>query len=1826
MLIADDINKISINSGLKIENVNVTTLLFNAGKATSKTRYSIDNHFINMVDPSNDYIALYENIDSSHYYEYYVTLQENDTKIKGYDRFNSFLKLGNETILVFVNGYKLIPEEFEVNREDNSITIIPNYPKNQLNTVIIYTSPNIVYQGKVTNDISWNSKKNQFILNDYNYLRYAFFKNGELIDRRKISKDANRISLNIPIDDTLDIVEYYRLPNDTCCLQFTSEPGQFTFGPRDIDDQLIPNVYNAIAIFDDTVRILIDNVRTGYFIREENSDGALIIVDSDFEKTSVQCMRVANFNKTILSPNEYYLQVAEATSILKYISQFDLNGTMFKELLNIFQRTLLDETYDSIKRLGDIRDINRVDSSNISKLIKLLGMDVNTTNMSLKQKHNLLEELRSFYNIVGTKASLNFYNAINPELRRIVEIDQLFTPIKDGLDGNKNNKRYVTFRTAEELGGKKESKYVTPETDYGYIDALAEGQVSLNNSPRSSGILENENGKPVFVSPRQAYIINDQGEFIKKDIPLPLNKYIEQPKVGPNKPNIDYGYITQSPVSFIDYGKVDEKIIGHWEQWTNFDRPEGWYPTNHVEIALETPADEEYEVFIKEFTKAFYDLASTVLYIHDIVQVYTFGSENKTQVFDNTEKSYHQMNILTTQIYDKQCYTFTNDPNRQAGAYKPINPIKSVVRNAKLTMENDGYIKASLEVKTTFDDGTEWVEDAMEKRFKCSLFSTTDWEVEQNSNASETQNLQIKKGNITTESDKQWSVKFREYAVSTDVILEETAALNKWTAILPEQITFKEGDLIYNFNTINWKFEDLGSETTETENERVYTYEDTLKVTATNVKGDGYVVDSAPGTIITREDITIRDIDYLVLKYIWKKGRDLDTETKIINAYSSRLINASVGYGRGSQVPSNVSIDDCIFNYTGDNTGTASEERPQEENILINITNLKTLYNSELPELIEIALSGTWFSQAGGQPELEIVAYKGGTMIKNGYAFENSGGQLKFKQNAKVKNMSNNLHQYNLLGILYINKNTKDAFLTIQEPIGELNTLTTRVDANVTIEVKDYNNNITTVIGKEGFEEKEFELPVGSEVTITANKSGRRGTIKLIMDADIVMEFFGDKAKINIPGQNDINIDDYLHNEGEIIDTPIVIRPSPGGQITPPEIEGLYKFTAIAKYGSRVEEDALIYINEYPYRQTVVHYVIPNTSLSCYASLSGYISEENTYSIVRNNQVLEIPLYLECFVEIDNTATNPSSMKVYIDDVLIENPSTYTTFVKSGTILKIRCEADGYETYEETRTINQDTVIRIPSLQRQVKTTFVIKNENDEILQDVDAKFVSEGKIEINGLVVTSEEYIEIEYTFQKDSYITTTGKITVRNVDRTYNIVMKTASKLQIETYPSDAKIIIDNETYRNKEVIIKPKGTIVNIVIEREGYESKTIYDYEFINDFDSMLVELIKNITVNFSIIPEHAAVIINGERYGNSRPLYLKEAGEITYDISGITYGGSSFPKTIYIDTDTVISEELYGLTLNNIPADSITTINGKDFNNGSIIYFDKDTTVQYEVSKDRYVSKSGEITMDSDKTLQEELTRYVSVSFEITPDTAPAILKINGVQQSTFENIQVEYGTSIEYGVSADWYGTKTGTIETVINDMTIPIRLERIWDIYVDAIPEDASITINDEPVANKEHKRFENGTRVNIKVEKEGYETYEREWVINTNMSINVTLRKLYDLTFTLDESQLDLSDQLIVKVNDEEIDWSVPYPMVEGQTYSYEVSTSSNNYSSITGMVENASQDENVNIILYLKQGVEEYYKDYVISLDEENKQVVLTQYIGSDTDVVIPNPFEE
>ena len=93
-------------------------------------------------------------------------------------------------------------------------------------------------------------------------------------------------------------------------------------------------------------------------------------------------------------------------------------------------------------------------------------------------------------------------------------------------------------------------------------------------------------------------------------------------KIIDNNAQLDIWKSAQTPTNIYDYGYVWEQIKGEWIEWFEWDRPKDWYPTNHVNISLQIPADVNYDEFITEFEKTFYDIASTVLYIHSIIEVY----------------------------------------------------------------------------------------------------------------------------------------------------------------------------------------------------------------------------------------------------------------------------------------------------------------------------------------------------------------------------------------------------------------------------------------------------------------------------------------------------------------------------------------------------------------------------------------------------------------------------------------------------------------------------------------------------------------------------------------------------------------------------------------------------------------------------------------------------------------------------------------------------------------------------------------------------------------------------------------------------------------------------------------------------------------------------------------------------------------------------------------------------------------------------------------------------------------------------------------------------
>lgn len=1022
-MITNDINKIFLNGPITVTSVNMTVLAFNNLKAMSKTKYSISDNFVNVVEPIENSLCVYQNVNNTEYYEYYVSLRLNpQIEVDTIDRFgNHFDTLENKTPLIFVDGIKLLTNDYEI--KNNSIFIIKPIALNTPNTVIIYLSEDIQYYGNALKSQNWNENTNTFVLPDYSKLDYIFFLNGNLLSYNTIRKVDDELYFSQLFDKNTDILEYYKLPSNTYTVFFSEVNGYFSYGPIDDFGTEVPEYYNSIVTFEKIARLAIDDLRKGFLIKENDTigNGELIVIDEDYETTSIKCLEIVPFLKTKYNKTEYYVQVPTAKSILKYASEYDLNGTMFPELLGLFQRLLLDETYDSIQRLKNIRSINKVDSVNINALIQFLGMDMKITNLTLEQKHALLEELNSFYKIVGTRSSYNFYN-LTGRNTRIASLEQLFTPIKDYSEASDNARRYVTFRTPEELGAVYKKEYTFDHTDYGYVDEIANYDDILTNQPRSEGNLEdNEAGTsivatdkftqiyltPVLNPKRKVYLNNEDGTTTEYEIDVPVNNYVQRPKIGPNEPTIDYGWITEEPVSFIDYGYVRDKIKGHWIQWIEWDRPQNWYPTNHVEVSVEVPSTIDYDTFMKEFMKTFYEIASTVVYIHRLIEEYSFN------LVDGG------MSIVTTQIQDQLEYTISADPRRQIEGKQIPYPREFYIENPTLTLRNQTVI-AGVDFRTVYTNDEEFV-DHFEQVIQCTSSSNSNWSITSDVldyEASEPITELV--GGVEKQNDN-WSYTIEEYKSTNTITIENNVSTNEWKLYLPNYITFERYGEIYSFEPIDWIVSHADAEITQID-EKDYRFADTLRISALN---NSFISAEAYGRI-QQNAVIITDVDYIVFRYIWNSGRDLDTDTRITNAYSTALNNKSVGWNRNRAVPtSSGSANSSVLYWGGDNTGVG------QESILFNVKYLKDNYYDSIPALLLLELQATWYSSIGAAPTIQVEAYKGGTMQQNGYAFVNVGGEKVVESSVVTTNMSNVTHTYKPVAYVTYNKLTDQVALTL---------------------------------------------------------------------------------------------------------------------------------------------------------------------------------------------------------------------------------------------------------------------------------------------------------------------------------------------------------------------------------------------------------------------------------------------------------------------------------------------------------------------------------------------------------------------------------------------------------------------------------------------------------------------------------------------------------------------------------------------------------------------------------------------------------------------------
>jgi len=116
------------------------------------------------------------------------------------------------------------------------------------------------------------------------------------------------------------------------------------------------------------------------------------------------------------------------------------------------------------------------------------------------------------------------------------------------------------------------------------------------------------------------------------------------------------------------------------------------------------------------------------------------------------------------------------------------------------------------------------------------------------------------------------------------------------------------------------------------------------------------------------------DADYIMIKYTFTDGVDLDTRTKML----SPVVSGYLGWSRLSRYPA--SPDPIILEWGGDNTGAGNVDNTTSEAVLINLIN----FRAEYPDTpISLDCRAFWYNTQGYDPViLEATLWKGGSIVK----------------------------------------------------------------------------------------------------------------------------------------------------------------------------------------------------------------------------------------------------------------------------------------------------------------------------------------------------------------------------------------------------------------------------------------------------------------------------------------------------------------------------------------------------------------------------------------------------------------------------------------------------------------------------------------------------------------------------------------------------------------------------------------------------------------------------------------------------------------------------
>ena len=323
----------------------------------------------------------------------------------------------------------------------------------------------------------------------------------------------------------------------------------------------------------------------------------------------------------------------------------------------------------------------------------------------------------------------------------------------------------------------------------------------------------------------------------------------------------------------------------------------------------------------------------------------------------------------------------------------------------------------------------------------------------------------------------------------------------------------------------------------------------------------------------------------------------------------------------------------------------------------------------------------------------------------------------------------------------------------------------------------------------------------------------------------------------------------------------------------------------------------------------------------------------------------------------------------------------------------------------------------------------------------------------------------------------------------------------LKIITIPSDATVLINGVA--KKEITAKA-GTVVSVEVSRAGYKTYTAYKTLTYNE--TLRVTLEKEAVETFTlyvdtVTPSNAVVKLNGS---------IKKQITVTrgtvVKVEANASGYKSYTNNITVTSDRhidIVLEEIVvvynTLTINPTPSDSTVIVNNVSSVGSISKNYPKGTTINWSVLKDGYITKSDNLVLDEDRTINVVLEEIVpdKFTYKVNPTPSDATVEINGIKQ---KQITVAAGTSINVKVSKRGYITQT-FVRTITKETIENIQLlVDTYKLIVRANPSDAIIKIDGVVQSSKSFdflNTSDNTIKGTIEVSKDGYDTVRQEYTI---------------------------------------------------------------------------------------------------------------------------------